>query len=188
MLTVMIRNWWVFALRGALALIFGILAFIWPQATLLTLVLLFGAYALVDGIFAVIAGISSYGTHDRWWAVLLEGIFGILLGGLTLFWPGITTLVLIYFIAVWAFITGLFEIAAAIQLRHVITGEGWMILSGILSILFGIALLLFPGAGAISLIWIIGAYAIIFGIVNLMLAFRLRGMRDGAGAGRAPRA
>ncbi|HEX6386790.1 MAG TPA: HdeD family acid-resistance protein, partial [Anaerolineae bacterium] len=143
----------------------------------LTLIYLFGAYALVDGIFAVIGGIQSHGRNERWWALLLEGIAGIILGVLTFIWPQVTGLILLYFIAAWAIITGIFEIVAAIQLRRAITGEWLMILSGILSIVFGVLLVIFPGAGALGLTWLIGAYAIIFGILFIILAFRLRGMR-----------
>jgi uncharacterized membrane protein HdeD (DUF308 family) len=111
MLTMLARNWWVVALRGLFAIVFGILAIVWPSLTLLVLITLFGAYALADGIFAVIAGIASYGRNERWWAMLLEGIAGIILGVLTFLWPGTTALVLVYFIAAWAMITGVFEIA-----------------------------------------------------------------------------
>jgi len=176
MLTLMERHWWVFALRGLFAVIFGVLALVWPGATLLALVLLFGAYALVDGVFAVAFGIASYKDNERWWAVLLEGLAGIVIGVLTFFWPNTTTLVLLYFIAAWALITGIFEIVAAIQFRRVITNEWLMILSGIVSIIFGVLLVVFPGAGAVSLMWLIGAYAIIFGILLISFAFRLRGM------------
>jgi uncharacterized membrane protein HdeD (DUF308 family) len=170
------HNWWMFAVRGVVAIIFGVLALIWPGQTLQALVLVFGAFALVDGIFAVIAGIAARGYFDRWWAVLLEGMVGVVIGLLTFFWPNITALVLLYFIAAWALITGIFEIVAAIQLRRVITGEWMLILGGLLSILFGILLFVFPGTGAVSLIWLIGIYAIVFGISEIIFAFRLRGL------------
>ncbi len=169
------RNWWLYAVRGVVAIIFGVVALIWPGQTLQALVLVFGAYALVDGIFAVIAGIASYRYFERWWAVLLEGVVGVIIGLLTFFWPSITAFVLLYFIAAWALITGIFEIVAAIQLRRVITGEWALILSGLLSILFGVLLVVFPGAGALSVVWLIGIYAIVFGISEIILAFRLRG-------------
>jgi uncharacterized membrane protein HdeD (DUF308 family) len=177
MIDMLTRNWWVLALRGVLAIIFGILAFVWPELTLLTLIYLFGAYALVDGIFAVIAGIRSYGRNERWWALLLEGVLGIVVGVLTFVWPITTGLVLLYFIAAWAIVTGILEIVAAIQMRRAITGEWLMILSGIASIALGVLLVLFPGAGALGLTWLIGAYAVVFGILFIILAFRLRGMR-----------
>jgi uncharacterized membrane protein HdeD (DUF308 family) len=166
----------MFAVRGVAAVIFGVLALIWPGQALQALVLVFGAYALVDGIFAVIAGIAAREYFDRWWAVLLEGMVGVVIGLLTFFWPNITALVLVYFIAAWALITGIFEIVAAIQFRRVITGEWMLILGGLLSIVFGILLFVFPGAGAVSLVWVIGIYAIVFGISELIFAFRLRGL------------
>ena len=171
------RNWWMFAVRGVVAVIFGVVALIWPGQTLQALVLVFGAYALVDGIFAMFAGIASRRYFERWWAVLLEGVVGVVIGLLTFFWPNITALVLLYFIAAWALITGIFEIVAAIQLRRVITGEWMLILGGLLSILFGVLLFVFPGAGAVSVIWMIGIYAIVFGISEIIFAFRLRGLR-----------
>lgn len=171
------QNWWMYALRGLVAVIFGILALTRPGQALQALVLVFGAYALVDGIFAIFAGIASYRYFERWWAVLLEGVAGVGIGLFTFFWPNITALVLLYFIAAWALITGIFEIVAAIQLRRVITGEWALILSGLLSIIFGILLFVFPGTGALSLIWLIGIYAIVFGISEIIFAFRLRGLR-----------
>jgi uncharacterized membrane protein HdeD (DUF308 family) len=171
------RNWWMFAVRGVAAIIFGALALIWPGQALQALVLVFGAYALVDGIFAMFAGIAARGYFDRWWAVLLEGVVGVIIGLLTFFWPNITALVLLYFIAAWALITGIFEIVAAIQLRREITGEWMLILGGLLSILFSVVLFVFPGTGALSLVWMIGIYAIVFGISEIIFAFRLNGLR-----------
>jgi uncharacterized membrane protein HdeD (DUF308 family) len=185
MVSTLARYWWVLALRGVLAIIFGVLALIWPALTLFTLVLLFGAYAFVDGIFAVISGITSRDRDQRWWAVVLEGIAGIIFGVLTFFWPGMTALVLLYFIAAWALVTGVLEIVAAVRLRQVIDNEWAMIVGGILSIIFGVLLFLFPGAGALGLTWMIGIYAILFGVMFLILAFRLRGMAGSTGTTRA---
>jgi uncharacterized membrane protein HdeD (DUF308 family) len=170
------RNWWMYALRGLAAIIFGVVALIWPGLALQALVLVFGAYALLDGIFAILAGIAARGTFDRWWAVLLEGLAGVVIGLLTFFWPGITALVLLYFIAAWAIITGIFEIVAAIQFRRVITGEWMYILGGLLSIIFGILMFFFPGVGALGVVWLIGIYAIIFGITLIIFAVRLRSL------------
>jgi uncharacterized membrane protein HdeD (DUF308 family) len=138
---------------------------------------LFGAYALVDGVFAVIAGIAARGTFDRWWVVLLEGVVGVVIGLLTFFWPNITALALLYMIAAWALVTGILEIVAAIQFRRVITGEWMLILGGLLSIVFGLMLFVFPGAGAVSVVWMIGIYAVVFGTSEIIFAFRLRGLR-----------
>lgn len=178
-------NWWAIALRGVIAIIFGLLALIWPGLALLTLVFIFGAYVLADGILSVIAGISVIGTDRRWWAMLLVGAVGIIVGILTLINPEITGIVLLTFIAAWAIVTGIFEIVAAIQLRRVITNEWVMGLSGALLIIFGVLLILFPGAGALSLTWLIGIGALLFGIMMLILGFRLRGVdRELSEAGR----
>lgn len=170
------RNWWMVALRGALAMVFGILALIWPDTTKLALVLLFGAFALTDGSLAVAAGVALSGYFERWWVLLLEGFTGIVIGVLTFSWPNVTGLVLLYFIAAWAVITGIFEIVAAIQFRRVIPGEWAMILSGLVSVLFGIFLFVLPAAGAVSLVWLIGIYAIAAGIIVMIFAFRLRSL------------
>jgi uncharacterized membrane protein HdeD (DUF308 family) len=174
MLRTVTHYWWMILIRGIFAILFGIAAFIWPGPTIEVLVLLFGAYALVDGIFAVIVGLQQYGETQRWWTVLLEGIVGIVLGVLTLFWPGTTATVLLAFITAWAIMTGVFEIAAATALRKVIEGEWALILAGAASVLFGVLLVLQPTAGALALIWLIGAYAIIFGVLYSILAFELR--------------
>jgi len=171
------QNWWMYVVRGLVAIAFGILALTQPEQTLLALVLVFGIYALVDGIFAIIFGLASMRHFDRWWAVLLQGIAGVIIGLLTFFWPGITALVLLYLIGAWAFITGIFEIVTAIELRRVITGEWMMIFGGLLSIVFGVLLFVFPIAGAASVIWVIGIYAIVFGIVEIVFGFRMYGLR-----------
>ena len=174
MLRTITHNWWVILLRGIFAILFGIAAIIWPGPTIEVLVLLFGAYALLDGIFAAIVGIQQYGENERWWVVLLEGIAGIVLGVLTWLWPGTTATVLLAFIAAWAIVTGVFEIAAAITLRKAINNEWMMILAGAASVLFGVLLILQPVAGAVAIIWLIGAYAIVFGVLFSILAFELR--------------
>jgi uncharacterized membrane protein HdeD (DUF308 family) len=171
------RNWWMFALRGLAAIIFGVVALILPEQALQALVLVFGAYALADGIFAMFAGIAARRYFERWWAMLLEGVAGVVIGLLTFFWPSITALALLYFIGAWALITGIFEIVTAIQLRRVITGEWMLILGGLLSILFGVLLFVFPAAGAVSVIWVIGMYAVVFGILEIIFAFRLHSLR-----------
>ena len=174
MITMLARNWWVLAIRGVAAILFGVGAFLWPEITLTVLVLLFGAYALVDGIFAVVAGISVRKEQERWWMMVLEGLAGIVIGVLTFLWPGVTALVLLFFIAAWAIITGIFEIAAAIRLRKEIEGELLMGLAGLASVIFGVLLIVQPAAGAFAVVWLIGAYALLFGVLLIILALRLR--------------
>jgi uncharacterized membrane protein HdeD (DUF308 family) len=180
MLTMFARNWWVLALRGVLAITFGFVALRWPGPTLLTLVLLFGTYALVDGLFGLIQGFHSRERDEHWWAVGLEGIVGVTIGLLTFLWPGTTAFVLLLFIAGWAVVSGILEIVAGIQLRDVIWGEWLMALSGILSVAFGVLMVVFRGAGAPSVVWLIGGYAIVFGILLTILAFRLRSLLKSA--------
>jgi uncharacterized membrane protein HdeD (DUF308 family) len=152
----------------------GLLRFLLPGITLATLVLLFGAYALVDGIFNVIA-FFKVASHQ--WALLIEGVIGIIVGALTFAWPSITALVLLYLIAFWAIFTGIFEIIAPIRLRKVISNEWLLLLMGVLSLLFGLFILHAPGTGALAIVLWIGAYALVFGIFLMALAFRLRAHR-----------
>jgi uncharacterized membrane protein HdeD (DUF308 family) len=169
------RNWWALALRGVAAILFGVLAFAWPGITLFVLVLFFGAYMLVDGIFAIVAAVRAAGEEDRWWLLLIEGILGVLAGLVAFFWPGLTALALLYFIAAWAIVTGIMEIVAAIRLRQEIEGEWALGLSGLLSVIFGILLVVLPApAGLLSLVWLVGAYAVATGVLLLILAFRVR--------------
>lgn len=174
MLAQLTRFWWVVALRGVLAILFGILALVWPVLTLQILVLFFGAYALVDGVIDVFMAIAHRAGHDRWWALLLEGLVGIGAGILVLAFPGLAGLVLLYVIAIWAILTGILEIVAAVRLREEIENEWLLILSGIASLVLGILILIYPTAGAITIAWLIGAYAILFGIVLLSLGLLLR--------------
>ncbi|HET9373865.1 MAG TPA: HdeD family acid-resistance protein [Chthoniobacterales bacterium] len=174
MLHLLARYWWALALRGLFAVMFGLLTFFIPGITLLALVLLFGVYALLDGIFDIVSAFRS-STHH--WAFVVEGIVGIIVGILTLIWPGITGMVLLYLIAFWAIFTGVLEIVAGIRLRAAIANEVLLILMGILSLLFGLLIIIFPGAGALAIAFWIGAYALIFGIMLIALAFRLRRFR-----------
>ena len=167
------QNWWLEVLRGVAAIIFGVLAFVWPGITLLTLVLFWGAFALVDGVLAIIAAVKGGNPMPRWWLVIV-GIAGIAAGALTFLMPGLTALVLVTFIAVWAIVLGIMEIYGAIKLRKEIEGEWFLILNGALSVVFGILLLWRPGIGALTLIWIIGAYAIVLGIIYVMFGLKLR--------------
>jgi uncharacterized membrane protein HdeD (DUF308 family) len=176
--TVLARNWWLIALRGAAAIVFGLLTFITPGITLALLVTFFGAYTLVDGIFTLISIFRRRAAERPWWTLLLEGLVSIAAGLVTFVWPVMTVLVLVYLIGAWAIVTGVLEIAAAIRLRKEIEGEAWLALSGVLSIAFGIFAILAPAIGALAVVFWIGAYAIVFGAVLLALAFRLRGRRD----------
>jgi uncharacterized membrane protein HdeD (DUF308 family) len=169
------QNWWALVIRGIFALIFGILAFVLPGITLRALVLLFGAYAIVDGLFAIVASMDAKGTEKKWWALLIEGILGIAVGVMTFMWPGVTALTLLYLIGFWAIATGVFEIAEAIKLRKIIKHEWLLALAGVASIVFGAFLFAFPGAGALAVVWWIGAYAIFFGVMMISLGLRLRG-------------
>ena len=176
MLVVFTSSWWALVLRGIAAILFGVLAIVWPQITLTVLVFLFGAYALVDGLFAIVAGVKAHGEFNRWWVLFLEGIFSVIVGVFAFALPNITAMVLLILIAAWAIVTGAFEIGAAIQLRRYITGEWLLVLAGLASVLFGFALLINPGAGAVALVWLIGAYTIFFGVLLLGLGFKLRAL------------
>lgn len=177
MLDALARNWWLILLRGVLAILFGVLAFIWPGITLLTLVFLYGAFALIDGVLSLAASIRGGTPVPRWWLALV-GVFGIAAGLLTLFWPQITALVLLLFIAAWAIVTGILEIVGAIRLRHEIEGEWWLIASGVLSVTFGVLLVLWPGAGALAMVLVIGSFAILLGILLIGFALRLRKLAE----------
>ena len=178
MLEMLSRYWWAFVVRGIVAILFGILAYAWPGITLATLIIFFGAYVLIDGILLVIKTIGKWGVREDRWFLLLEGLLGIGIGVITFVAPGITAIVLIFYIAAWGLATGVLEIAAAVRLRKEIQGEGWMILSGIASILFAILVMFFPGAGALGLLWLIAAYAIIFGVMLVILGLSLHGHRS----------
>ena len=171
------QNWWLVVLRGVLGILFGIAAFAWPGITLLTLILFFGVYAIVDGVVAIVTGFSRTRETPRWWMFLLEGLLNIAAGIVALLMPGLATLVLIYILASWAVITGILEIVAAVRLRHEITNEWFLALGGILSVGVGILLFLQPAAGSLAVVWIIASYAILFGIVLVILGIRLRSWR-----------
>ena len=168
------RNWWLIALRGLAGILFGIITFVAPGITLAVLVLLFGAYAFADGVLAIVSAVRRRGTTDRWGMLLLEGLVGVAAGLVTLFWPGITALTLLYVIAFWALLTGVLEIAAAVRLRKVIVGEWLLALGGIASIIFGLAIAVFPAAGALAVALWIGAYMLVSGALLVGLGSRFR--------------
>ncbi len=168
------RNWWALALRGAAAIVFGIIALFWPPAAVAALVAVFGAYALVDGILNLVAAVRAGRSGQRWGALVFEGIVSVLVGILTLFFPAVTALALVLFVAAWSLVTGVAEVVAAIKLRKVIEGEWLLALSGILSVAFGVLLFISPLFGAIAIAIWIGAYSVVFGALLVGLALRLR--------------
>lgn len=173
MLQAIVRNWWMLLIQGIAAIAFGVLAFFWPGITLFVLVLLFAAYALVEGITAIGLAIAGRSAERSWWEMLLVGLLGVAAGLIAFFWPGITALALLVIIAAWAIVRGIFEIAAAIQLRKMIKNEWLLIVAGVLSIAFGVLLLVWPAAGALAVVWLIAIYAVVFGIVAIALSLRL---------------
>lgn len=173
MLDALARNWGLMLLRGVLAILFGVLAILWPGITLLTLVLLYAGFALADGVFSLIAAVRGGTPAPRWWLALV-GVMGIGVGIITIFYPQITMLVLLMFIAAWAVVTGALQIYGAIKLRHEIEGEWWLVASGVLSVLFGVMLVAWPMAGGLAIAFVIGTFAIIYGALMIGFALRLR--------------
>ena len=180
------QNWWAVALRGVFAVVFALIAFFSPGATLLSLALFFSAYMLVDGVFGIVSGIRAASNHQRWGLLILEGILNILVGIIAFVMPGLTVLFFVTMMAVWSLITGILMIVAAFKLNPAY-GRGWLIFSGIVSVLFGIALLIAPLTGAVVLTWWLGAYAMVFGISLIILAFKLKGRKDDVTGTAAPR-
>ena len=173
--------WWTWALRGLIAIVFGVLAFIWPVATIGSLIFVVGIYAILDGVFAFIEAIKRRKTDSRWWALLLESLVSLLLGTGALLNPGLATVAFVYMLGFWAIVTGLLEIVQAVRARNETKGEGWLIVGGLLSVAFGVTLIMWPISGAITLVWLLGGYAIGFGFVMLIVAFKLRNFRAPAG-------
>ncbi|RVU14329.1 HdeD family acid-resistance protein [Methylobacterium oryzihabitans] len=183
MSAVLARNWWLIALRGAFAILFGIVALVSPGATLLTLVIVFSAYMLVDGVAGIVAAVRAAERHERWGTLLLSGLLNLLVGVVAFLVPGSALLAFVYLLAAWALVTGGLMLAAAFRL-HLDHGRWWLGLGGALSILFGLALVVSPAASLIVLTTWMGGYAIAFGAFMLILALRLRSRRAGS-AGRA---
>ena len=168
------QNWWAIALRGVIAIIFGVVAFLMPGPTLLALVFVFAVFAFVDGVFALVSGIRRAQGGKPDWMLIIGGLAGIVVGIVGLASPDTFALVLLAWIAAWAIITGVLEVVAAYRLREVLKGEWLLALNGIVSVLFGLYLIFFPGAGAIAIVWLIALWAIVSGAILLALAFRLR--------------
>lgn len=175
-LELLARNWWAVALRGAIAVLFGVLMLVWPGLSLLVLVIAFGAFALVDGLFSIVAAVRAARGHESWGTLLLVGITGILAALVTWFWPGITVLALAFVIGAWAIISGILAIVAAVELRREMHGEFWLGLSGALAVLFGVLVFANPAAGALAIAWLLGVFAILFGVSLLVLSFRVRSL------------
>lgn len=171
---VVFRHWWAIVLRGLLAILFGFVALFWPHLTLEALVLCFGAFALIGGILALVVALGDRGVYAHWTILLGEGLIGIALGLLTLFWPLITALVLLYLIAGWAVVTGVLEIVVSVRMHRMVGNEWMLLLSGIVSLLLGILLVILPGVGLLVLTWLIGIYALAFGVLLIGLGFQWR--------------
>ena len=169
------RGWWLLLLRGIVAIAFGVLTWVQPGISAVALVLLFGAFAFADGVLSTWTAIAGRANHEYWWLLLLRGLLGIGVGILAFVEPGVLALALLFYIAIWAIATGVLEIATAIRLRREIEGEWLLILSGLISVVFGGVLIAHPGAGALALLWLIAAFAIAFGVVLVILAFKARG-------------
>ena len=168
------RHWGWVALRGVVAILFGLMALLMPAITLSALVLVWGAFAVVDGVLALVAGVRIRDNGKPLWALIVVGLLGIAAGIVTFVYPGLTALVLLYIIAIWALVSGVFQIVAAIRFRKDIRNEWLLGLSGLVSILFGGMMIMQPGAGALALVWVIGLYAVFFGILLLVFSFRLK--------------
>jgi uncharacterized membrane protein HdeD (DUF308 family) len=173
MLLIVAPRWWALLVRGILAIAFGVVALVWPGITVWALVLLFGAYAAVDGVLSLYAAINGEGRRNRWW-LALEGVLGLAAAVVAIVWPGITALALLCVVAAWAFVTGIAEIAMAVELRREITNEWAYVLLGAASIILAVALVVRPRAGIVAITWVIGVYAIVIGVLLSMLSFRIR--------------
>ena len=168
----MSEHWWVVLLRGVLAILFGVLAFAWPGLTAVILVTIWGVYALFDGIVGIIAGIKG-----KWTSLVVLGLLGIAAGIVALLWPGLTAISLLWVLAIWIIVAGSMQIGAAIRLRKEVRGEWMWILSGILMVLLGVVFFVRPGAGILSVTWLLATLAIVWGILLVMLSFRLKGLK-----------
>jgi uncharacterized membrane protein HdeD (DUF308 family) len=177
MLQELARYWWLLLIRGLLWILLGCFAFFRPGLTLWALIVVYGVFALIDGVAGVVLGLKGRAGDRKWWQWLLIGLLGVAAGLMALIWPGITALALLFLIAFWAIVRGIFEIVAAVALRKLIDNEWWLVLSGVLSVAFGVLLLLRPGAGALAVIWLIGTFMLLAGILSVMLALRLRGLK-----------
>jgi uncharacterized membrane protein HdeD (DUF308 family) len=171
---ILLQSWWVLAVRGVIAVLFGLLSLLWPGITLFGFLILFAAYALTSGVVSVLGAVRHRDSDSDWWMLLLVGLVGIGAGAIAVLHPGLTVLVLLLLIGANALVTGVLDIAAAIRLRRVINNEWLMILNGAAAMTFGVLMFLFPAAGGVALVWMIGIYAVVTGALMLGLAVRLR--------------
>ena len=177
------RNWWSLVVRGLFAVVFGVLTLIWPGITVAALVLLFGAYALIDGVVNLLGAVRAVEAHERWSVLVIEGVVGIAAAVIAMAWPAITAVALVYVIGAWAIVTGVLELAAAVRLRRHVAGEWLLALAGIASTIFGVLLMASPLVGAVVLAIWVGVYALVFGILMMVLGWRLRAWRRLAPSG-----
>lgn len=175
-LELLARNWWAVAVRGLVAILFGVLLLAWPGPSLMVLVIAFGAFALLDGLFSIVAAVRAARGHENWGSLLLVGITGILAALVTWFWPGITALAFAFVIGAWAIVSGILAIVAAVELRRELKGEFWLGLSGALAILFGVLVFANPAAGALAIVVLLSTFAILYGVSLLVLAYRMRSL------------
>jgi uncharacterized membrane protein HdeD (DUF308 family) len=173
MIAVLAKNWWAVGIRGVIGILFGLVALFLPGSTMLSLVLVFAAYAFVDGVFAIVSAVRAARERERWGYLLLEGLVDIAAAAVAVLWPGITVVAFVFVVAFWAIITGVLELMAAFRLDF-IDGRGWLIFGGIVSVLYGVLLIVAPMIGAVVLTWWLGAYALVFGVCLVVLAFKLR--------------
>ncbi|UTF61843.1 HdeD family acid-resistance protein [Gilvimarinus sp. DA14] len=173
-------NWWMLLLRGLFAIAFGLCAWFLPGVSLAVLIIMFGAFSLADGVVGIWMAFSGRQQNDHWWVLLLWAISSLLVGLCALFAPGVTAVVLLWLIAAWSIIVGVLQIAAAIRLRQELQGEWRLVLSGALGVLFGVALFAWPGAGILTLLWLIGAFAVLIGVLLVILAFKVRSFKVSA--------
>jgi uncharacterized membrane protein HdeD (DUF308 family) len=180
MSSVLADNWWAIAIRGVLAIVFAFIALFLPGATMLSLVLVFAAYAFADGVFGIIAAVRAARAHERWGLLVLEGVVNIVTAAIAILWPGITVVAFVLLVASWAILSGGLMLAAAFRLQ-IDHGRWWLALGGIASLIYGVLLVAAPAIGALVLTWWLGAYALIFGVSLIVLAFQLRPRRRGSG-------
>ena len=172
MIAALAKNWWAIGIRGALGILFGLIALFLPGATMLSLVLVFAAYAFADGVFGIVSAVRAARAQERWGYLLLEGLVNIAVAAVAVLWPGITVVAFVFLVAFWAILTGILELMAAFRLDF-IDGRGWLIFGGVVSVLYGALLIVTPMIGAVVLTWWLGAYALVFGVSLVVLAFKL---------------